>query len=101
MTFDHIKILDSLKISLYFHVLDHGKILDSLKTFPFSFSRRRANKAKSTLWQIMSVLQVMLALQKLTLEIQYGLPTYPQFEQGWYFPEVVLHQSGAYSQFGK
>ena len=41
-------------------------------------------KAKSTPWQVVSV------LQRLTLEIQYGLPTYPQVEQGWDFPEVVL-----------
>ena len=45
---------------------------------------RRANKAKSTPWQVVS------APQRLTLEIQYGLPTYPQVEQGWDFPEVVL-----------
>ena len=66
-----------------FHVFDPGKILDSLKTFPFSFSRRTI-KAKSTPWQVVS------APQRLTLEIQYGLPTYPQVEQGWDFLEVVL-----------
>ena len=47
-------------------------------------SRFSSSKAKSTLWQVVS------ALQRLTLEIQYGLPTYPQVEQGWDFPEVVL-----------
>ena len=46
--------------------------------------RRRTSKAKSTPWQVVSV------PQRLTLEIQYGLPTYPQVEQGWDFPEVVL-----------
>ena len=47
-------------------------------------SRFSSSKAKSTPWQVVSV------PQRLTLEIQYGLPTYPQVEQGWDFPEVVL-----------
>ena len=47
-------------------------------------SRFSSSKAKSTPWQVVS------APQRLTLEIQYGLPTYPQVEQGWDFPEVVL-----------
>ena len=47
-------------------------------------SRFSSSKAKSTPWQVVS------APQRLTLEIQYGLPTYPQAEQGWDFPEVVL-----------
>ena len=47
-------------------------------------SRFSSSKAKSTPWQVVS------APQRLTLEFQYGLPTYPQVEQGWDFPEVVL-----------
>ena len=47
-------------------------------------SRFSSSKAKSTPWQVVS------APQRLTLEIQYSLPTYPQAEQGWDFPEVVL-----------
>jgi hypothetical protein len=46
--------------------------------------RKRTSKAKTTPWQVMSV------PQRLILEIQYGLPTYPQVEQGWDFLEVVL-----------
>ena len=47
-------------------------------------SRLSSSQAKSTPWQVVS------APQRLALEIQYGLPTYPQVEQGWDFPEVVL-----------
>ena len=68
-----------------FMFLIHGKTLDMIACMHALVpSRFSSSKAKSTPWQVVS------ALQRLTLEIQYGLPTYPQVEQGWDFPEVVL-----------
>ena len=89
MTFDHVKILDSLKTFLFlffiFMFLIHGKTPDMIACMHALVpSRFSSSKAKSTPWQVVS------APQRLTLEIQYGLPTYPQVEQGWDFPEVVL-----------
>ena len=88
MTFDYIKIPESLKILFLFFIfmfLIHGKTPDMIAcTCTLVPSRFSSSKAKSTPWQVVSV------PQRLTLEIQYGLPTYPQVEQGWDFPEVVL-----------
>ena len=92
MTFDHIKTPDSLKTFLFlflffiFMFLTHGKTPDMIAVHARALvpSRFSSSKAKSTPWQVVS------ALQRLTLEFQYGLPTYPQVEQGWDFPEVVL-----------
>ena len=89
MTFDHIKIPDSLKTFyciFHFHVShswqDSG--YDCMHMLWSHLGFLLIIKAKSTPWQVVSV------PQRLTLEIQYGLPTYPQVEQGWDFPEVVL-----------
>ena len=88
MTFDYVKILESLKILFLFFIfmfLIHGKTLDMIaRACTLVPSRFSSSKAKSTPWQVVSV------PQRLTLEFQYGLPTYPQVEQGWDFPEVVL-----------
>ena len=65
--------------------LIHGKTPDMIACMHALVpSRFSSSKAKSTPWQVVSV------PQRLTLEFQYGLPTYPQVEQGWDFPEVVL-----------
>ena len=87
MTFDYIKIPDSLKNFLYFYFsfscfsfMQFWIWLRTCTLVPSRFSSR----LKSTPWQVVS------ALQRLTLEIQYSLPTYPHVEQGWDFPEIVL-----------
>ena len=92
MTFDHIKTPDSLKTFLFLFFIFHFHVSHSRQDSGYDRhacsalvpSRFSSSKAKSTPWQVVSV------PQRLTLEIQYGLPTYPQVEQGWDFPEVVL-----------
>ena len=66
--------------------LTHGKTPDMIACTCVLWSHLgfSSSKAKSTPWQVVSV------PQRLASEIQYGLPTYPQVEQGWDFPEVVL-----------
>jgi hypothetical protein len=92
-TFDRAKTPDSLKTFFIFIFIFHFHVSHLPQDSGYDrrarmlWSRRGFllfYKAKSTPWQVVS------APQRLALEFHYGLPTYPQVEQGWDFPEVVL-----------